>query len=285
MHGLGDNLFQRMVLDALQWEGVYLVTPWPELYADMPIRCVRPNTKLRTQAKNVARRGARWAAAPRDARVVRWHYQQQPGSILESLFRELGEAPRYVKPRPFPVAPAGLPGPAVFLRPSTVRAEWPAESRNPAPEYLAHGAAILRGAGLRVHGFADLHGLEERLTGGPQPVTDTAYYAGEFDTPHLFGALAGSVVALGGVGWLAPAALTFGVPLLLVFGGWGGSNSPERIFGPMVDSSKVTMAVPDELCMCHSAVHACKKSIRGFDEIARDFAARHVRREPVDLVA
>ena len=55
MHGLGDNIYQRAHVRQAVANGseIYLTTPWPQLYADLPgVRCVRPNSHLRTQAKN-----------------------------------------------------------------------------------------------------------------------------------------------------------------------------------------------------------------------------------------
>ncbi len=63
MKGLGDNIYQRAFVQQIR-RPVFLETPWPELYQDMPhVQCVRPSTKLRTQAKNIARQ-SRWARPP-----------------------------------------------------------------------------------------------------------------------------------------------------------------------------------------------------------------------------
>ena len=51
MHGMGDNLYQRAVIR--QVGPVFLHTPWPQLYADIPnVTCLKTGTRLRTQAKN-----------------------------------------------------------------------------------------------------------------------------------------------------------------------------------------------------------------------------------------
>ncbi len=288
MHGLGDNLYQRAVLRALGWEGVYLATPWPELYADMPIKCVRPNTKLRTQGKNVRRQPASsWHAAPAGATVRRWHYAARKGvSITEALLDDLGEARRPAEFVPPPVG-AFTPGgsPYVFFRPATIRAEWRADARNPDPQYLARGVAAAVEAGLRAYGFADLHGRDEWLAPGPQPRLDGRWYAGEVHPADLMGAFARAACAVGGPGWVVPAALTFGTPLLLVFGGWGADNGPERLLGPLVGGHRIFPAMPDEFCRCSSWGHACNKTISGFDHDARLFATRFADRRSADLAA
>ena len=59
MHGMGDCLHQRAIVREYMHAGpVYLQTPWPELYHDLRgprLKLLRPDTRLRTQAKNAAR--------------------------------------------------------------------------------------------------------------------------------------------------------------------------------------------------------------------------------------
>lgn len=50
MMGLGDNIYARAFIR--QYPGAYLETPWPQLYSDIDVKCVRPTTQLRTQSKN-----------------------------------------------------------------------------------------------------------------------------------------------------------------------------------------------------------------------------------------
>lgn len=68
MYGLGDNIMQRpFVRAAAEREGqVFLQTPWPELYADLPkVKPVRSMTRLRTQQKNERRVSPNlWARCP-----------------------------------------------------------------------------------------------------------------------------------------------------------------------------------------------------------------------------
>ncbi|MEX7116550.1 hypothetical protein AB2C39_35410, partial [Pseudomonas aeruginosa] len=53
MLGLGDSIYSRAFLR--KYPGAFLETPWPELYLDLDVKCVRPATQLRTQAKNIQR--------------------------------------------------------------------------------------------------------------------------------------------------------------------------------------------------------------------------------------
>lgn len=262
MHGLGDNLYQRAVLRRYCAERgpVYLSTPWPQLYADLPeVRCVRPATRLRTQRKNAARHDLAWQRAPVAARPRRWHYVSRPGSLLDALCTDLGIAPEAIDFNGPPVPSEPRP-PYVVVRPATVRQEWPAAARNPRPEYLAQAAAAARRRGLRIVSVADLaEGQEWALA--PLPDADETYHAGELPLEWLLGLVAGAAGVIGGVGWLLPAALAYRVPMLLIYGGAGGHHGPERILDPRMDTSHIEQALPAAFCRCKDHGHACDKTI------------------------
>ncbi|MFV9518296.1 hypothetical protein ACNUIO_32860 [Pseudomonas aeruginosa] len=48
LHSIPGHLLRK-------YPGAFLETPWPELYLDLDVKCVRPATQLRTQAKNIQR--------------------------------------------------------------------------------------------------------------------------------------------------------------------------------------------------------------------------------------
>lgn len=269
MHGLGDNLYQRAVLRTLGGE-VFLETPWPQMYADMPqVRCVRPGTRLRTQAKNAARRDldGLWhrLRATERIRRRRWHYVRYPGSLLEALFFDLRRTqPETVDFSGPAVAPESWPKPYVVVRPATVRREWPAASRNPRPEYLAQAAEAARSAGFSVISVADLvEGQEWALD--PLPVADKTYHAGELPLERLLALVAGAAGLIGGVGWLVPAAVAYQVPLLLIYGGAGGWHGPQRILDRRMKTDRITQALPDAFCRCKSHEHDCNKTITNLE--------------------
>lgn len=79
MLGLGDNIYARAFVK--KHLGAYLETPWPQLYADIDVKCVRPSTQLRTQAKNVQRQ-AQWHK-PFGGGQFRIAYGQMP--IIQGL--------------------------------------------------------------------------------------------------------------------------------------------------------------------------------------------------------
>lgn len=273
MHGLGDNLYQRAVLAALE-RPVHLVTSWPQFYADLPhVRCVKPGpVRLRTQTRNSNETPARlWSPAPVGAERIRWHYVHRDGvSILEALCAGLGVDPARVQMSGPPVPPSPILGPYIVVRPATVRREWRADSRNPDPVYIARAAEAARAWGWKVVSLADLHVSEEWAL-DPVPPADVVRHRGEGGAMGALSILAGAEAVVGGVGWIVPAALAYRRRLLLIYGGWGGHNGPGRIFGRHVDTSRVWQATPDNFCLCTSNSHDCDKRITDFEGVLSEF--------------
>ena len=254
MLGLGDSIYQRAFLKQYR-EPVYLRTPWPELYRDLPnIRCMHTRTILRTQNKNVERNHEWWMRAGHPNIQVR--YGTQP--IIPSMQQCFGFAPSKFDLPDFGSVQSDI-GYAV-VRPVTRRKEWMAKSRNPDPTYVAEAASILHQAGFKVVSVADLEEGEEWAV-GELPEADVTYHKGELDTPQLMALIQGASVVVGGVGWIVPAAIAAKVPAWIICGGQGGYNSPEKITSPLMDLSKIEFALPDNFCKCTSPQHTCDKHI------------------------
>lgn len=268
MKGLGDNIYQRAFIRQLPGR-VWLETPWPELYRDMPhVRFVRPATDLRTQAKNIARH-AGWVSPPRGLGQLSIRYGA-PGIYngMRNSFR--------VQPGPLDLpdfGPAPVAGRYVLVRPVTVRAEWRADTRNPLPEYIANAAAEMRRRGYQVVSVADLQpGQEWALD--PLPEADVRYHAGELPVDQLLALLQGAAAVIGGIGWIVPASIAAGVPAWIVCGGQGGYNAPELITDRAMDTSRLTFAVPDNFCRCTERQHTCDKRIQNYDQRFAEWADR-----------
>lgn len=274
MHGLGDNLYQRSIAKFIKGP-IHLQTPWPQIYADLPnVICVRPNTKLRTQAKNEAASAALFGQCVGPAKQVRWHYTNDVKlSILQSLMQQI-EAKQFDLRGPV-FAGIGIKEPYIVVRPVCLRREWTSDSRNPLPQYIAAAIEHLR-KDFTIVSVADLlDGHEWALD--PLPHADIKFHAGELNVEKLLGLVQHSAAMVGGVGWIVPAALAYSVPLFLIYGGWGHSNGPHRLFGPGVDASFIDQVMPDVFCACNSNRHLCDKRIASLDDRARAFAARLVR--------
>jgi hypothetical protein len=237
---------------------VWLSTPWPQLVADLPVRCVRIETALRTQVRNMAQ-VANWATPPRGLTAHPVTYTGRAGTMLQGLCDALGvQTDRLTFDLPA-FAPDRKRPPYIVIRPATLRTEWPAASRNPLPEYLAVAAERLR-KDFHIVSVADLKpGVEWPVL--PLPYADETLHAGELGVEQLLALIAGAAGVVGGVGWLVPAAVAYRVPLFLIYGGWGRDNGPDRIFDARMPAGLVHEAIPERFCRCADRNHACDRRI------------------------
>lgn len=256
MRGLGDSVYSRAFVKKLP-KPVYLDTPWPELYQDLPdVHFIRPVTPLRTQSKNIARHN-NWVMPPgkQPARHIRYGTE----GIIPGMIASFGVMPGAFDLPPLPPSPES--GGYVVVRPATVRSEWRADTRNPDPQYIYDAAREARARGYRVISVADLKDGEEWLVGF-RPKADVNYLHGELPVEQLLSLVANASAVIGGIGWLVPAALAARVPAWIICGGQGGFNSPHQI---CPSGSTITFAVPDNFCRCKLKQHNCDKRISDYE--------------------
>lgn len=263
MKGLGDNIYQRAFIKNAG-QDVYLDTPWPELYHDLPhVHFVQPQTKLRTQAKNVRRnRMMKWERMPRGPlRSIRYGAE----GIYAGMAKSFGWQ---AAPMDLPdFGPSPVNGQYIVVRPVTVRAEWAAQARNPLPEYVAEAARLARERGFRVISVADIEpGKEWALD--PMPNYDIAFHSGELSVSELLALVQCAAGVIGGIGWIVPAGMASGTPTLAICGGQGGYNHPQKLTQGWQAVGNVAFCEPDHLCMCTQRDHSCSKLISGFTEKA-----------------
>lgn len=260
MHGLGDTIYLRAFVKALlERDDVYLATPWPEIFADLPVRCVKKRTVMRTQVKNIAASSYTWHKEPASCRRLAAGYDLRRESIWEGFQRTLG-----VSPDGFDLPPANSRGACAVVRPVTVRREFPWTARNPDPAYVAMAAAALADE-TYVVSVADLQDGEEWLDGAAPPCHASLH--GGVPLGALLGLVSNATALVGGVGWLLPAAIASGVPMLCIAGGQGGMNAPEKVG----TAKNVTWAIPDNYDRGLEPQAACDKTISRFTEILTDW--------------
>lgn len=264
MYGLGDNIYQRSILREVRGQ-VYLYTTWPQLYSDLErVKCVRPKTKLRTQLKNLNRQpDSVWHIAP-SYPSVKMSYNSinlSNGTILGSMEKKIGVEPKIFDLPKF--SELDIPRPYAVVRPVTVRSEWYNIARGPALEYICTASGILMNNGYHVVSVADIAEKEwcEQL-----PKCNTAFNNGELNFEKLMGLIQHAAVVVGGVGWIVPACIAAGVPLVTILGGQGGHNAPEKITGAPMNLEKTSFIRPDDYCMCTDTRHCCNKTITNFKE-------------------
>ncbi len=146
--GLGDCLYLRPVLRWLPHNNLYLETPWPQVFQDMPkIQMVRAkHLHLRTQRDNVMR-GYNWADNKAEPDITLGFYDLRQYSITGYYCDTiLGMQPSWfdnsmtLKTEWVDQAKRLLERAGgrkiALIRPNTLRAEWPCPARNPKTEYL-----------------------------------------------------------------------------------------------------------------------------------------------------
>jgi hypothetical protein len=265
--GLGDNIYARAFVKTLvQKHDLYLATPWPELYEDLPVRFVRAETNLRTQAKNIARQSREFHQVPPRTSGIHPAYGSRElldGGLIHGLQRHFGcEPAAWDLPLFENVIEAKKP--ICVVRPATVRSEWTATARNPRPEYIAEVVERIRDRYFVVS-VADLQGTAEYAL-EPMPYADLKLHAGELNVKHLLGLIQAADIVIGGVGWIVPACIASHTRLICVLGGNGGYNAPERITDPRMDLSRAHFVRPDDYCMCARMQHNCDKRISNLDQ-------------------
>lgn len=272
MGGIGDSIYQRPFVRALAAEHgeVWLSTPWPELFRDIGgLRFVKPERMgLRTQQKNIERQAGIWVDPPANAMtlVLRYKLKEPKRTILQELE---GQVPldagllRFDLPD-FGPPPVELGRPYAVVRPVTSRREWLNPARNPRPEYVTEAARLLRAEGYAVVCVADVDGKNEWLD-LPLPIADRYLLRGELGPAELMALVQHASVAVGGVGWIVPAALAAGTPLICIGGGQGGYNAPEILTDPRLDLSRARFLLPEHYCRCTERFHDCPKEISEFE--------------------
>lgn len=277
MGGLGDCIYQRPFVRALasRFARMWLRTPWPQLYADLPnVQPVKwDGLALRTQAANQDGWGGEWAKRPPRSvpRIfLRYGFQWPDVPLMDELAASVGLGPDDVADLTFDLpdlgpSPVQADRPVAVIRPVTLRREWRNAARNPDPTYIVLAAQILRRAGYHVVSVADVDGEAEWFVGEP-PEAGTTLHAGELNVAELLALVAHADVAVGGVGWIVPAAIASGTPLVAVGGGQGATNAMEAVTDArLMATDRAHFIEPDDFCRCDAADHAdCPKTIADF---------------------
>ena len=287
MKGLGDNIFQRHIIKALTSTGnrVWINTPWPELYYDLPnIQFLKRSTELRTQKKNLLKvPESVWSTShPGDCRMINLHYgarELKNGSIIKAMEAKAGFK---LNVTDFDLSSfGGLPGavtsngrPVAVVRPVTVRKEWNNPARNPLPEYVSECAEGLMKRGYWVISVADLEAGKEWLL-GDDPPCHQKFHNGELGIVELMGLIEDAAMVVGGVGWIVPACIALKTPLFCILGGQGGHNAPGVITDRRMNLSRIRFATPDNFCRCVSMTHFCNKKITNLQYSFTRFLSRY----------
>jgi hypothetical protein len=268
--GLGDAIYIRpAIADTARLRTVFLETPWPELYEDLPLHFVRGEKGLRLQMRNVRRQPeSRWVEPPHGIPKVALGYgpieletRNVFAAMAVKLPVRLGRSPVWDLPAlgecPFDTGGA----PLALIRPVLRRLEWDNEARNPKAEYVAEIAGDLKDRGFAVVVVCDIQTDRELLDHGIMPPHNLALTHGELNTRQLLATVRDAAVVVGGVGWIVPAAIALHTPTFIVLGGNGGMNAPRVLLDPRMKVDRIGFAIPKDFCRCMDMHHSCNKTI------------------------
>lgn len=265
MHGLGDNIYQRSFVREIK-DDVYLITSWPQLYKDLPnVYPVKPFMKLRTQRKNVLRQPSNiWSKRPNQSsrKIGYGGITLRNGSILKAMKMQFKTDAKIFD---LPVFEKPLVGSKKYavIRPVTVRKEWRNEARGPLSEYISIACEKLKKLGYKTVSIADLEDGEEWAI--ELPDCDLKFNNGELLFEDIMSLVQNASVVVGGVGWIVPASVAYGTPLITILGGHGAHNAPEKITGEPMNLKNVMWIYSDNYCMCSDILHRCNKKITDFE--------------------
>lgn len=271
-HGLGDNLHQRAIVRQLLATGndVWIETPWPSVYWDLPVHTVAKSSALRTQAKNLTREADRFSKepVPHDAEVIQLRYTgegvRRAGSVLAAMSCP-GFDPAVADFRlPVPedwlqvaietVSSAGWEShrPLLLYRPLVERTEFGSGVlRN--PDYAAY-AALFKSIRSKyfVVSVADLEPDKEWIV-GERIETDARFHRGELSFEALAGLASLADLVFCSPGFATVLAQAVETPCVTVFGGYERGDS----FSAGARHSPYLAIEPAEACACFNG--ACPK--------------------------
>lgn len=267
MHnGFGDAIYHRSVIQALHHtEDSYLACAWPQIYGDLGIPLVRAVSGLAWPNENMAAHPSAYVPRPdrakeRDLRINRFRGLLRSNSMLELMAKVAG-----VEVQGFSL-PALPPSPVkadriAMIRPVTLRADWPHQSRNPLPDYMVQAAQMLIEAEYHVVSVAAVGPIEPYLS--TPPSAHTRFDNGQLGPLELLSLTAAASLVVTGPGWAVPAALACRTPLIVIGGGAGATNGPQALVPKWYDGD-VTWIKPKHFCICPHKRHACRKEIPDF---------------------
>lgn len=266
MHGMGDCLHQRAIVREYIHAGpVYLRTPWPELYHDLcgpRLKLIRPDTRLRTQAKNAALAEFDNEPLPRNAGVISVKYPpsavRSSRGVLAAMAAQCGvpHARNFALPVPADWTHGlDLPTdrPVLVYRPLVERREWTGcAARNPESRaYVEVFRAIRDVLGAFVVSVADIETGAEWIT-SDDICADITLHRGELGIRALCALWRDASLIYSAPGFALVMAQAIGRPVVSLFGGYEKAYS-------FRDDAMTCKIEPDDPCDCFTHTHGCGK--------------------------
>jgi len=277
MQGIGDTIYSRPFVKMLIQDGhaVYLKTVLPELFSDLPVKFIDPGlSDYRTQKKAQLTSTVKYASRNKFDREINPFYGhaelKRHGIVAHTELafgyeagstKPIFDLPRFHVKLPY----EQIKGKKIaVIKPVTLRKEWLCSSRAPEPEYVGWCSRMLRDSGYFVISIADCEEGEEWLDGS-EPFAHLKLHKGELGLTGTLGLLQNTSIAVGGSGFIIPAAIAAKTNLFVVFGGRGRYDNPHKVFDLRMNMKKIGWALPTSFCRCSAMEHDCDKTIKDLD--------------------
>lgn len=276
--GFGDAIYSRpFVKKALTVYGdVFLETCWPEVFSDLNLNFVRPQTTLRTQARNVEKQTGVYVEAPNDAQSIQLRYRPNDiaryglmGSLRASAPWMAAYDKLHLDLPTYHMDISGRRKPVAIIRPVTVRKEWNASARNCDPTYIQHTIHELNDRGFETILLHDVDGENETFV-GDKPVGAHGEMIGP-PTEALISNCQHADLLVGPVGWIVPFGYASKVPTLVVHGGMASRNAPVYLSPDFHPHNYVVHITPDKYSSSERGEP--DKTISNFERKLADFLA------------
>ena len=273
---MGDVIHQRSIIRQYLAKGreVWLETPWPQVYHDLPVKLVPKNTTLRTQVKNQQRERRSYQRLHHVPPSVERLGINYPPALVREHGSVLGAMSAVAK---VPVGDFRLPIPAAWrekadawirkwkpdkplmiYRPLVERTEWGGcAARNPDVGHYDALYAQIRDA-FFVVSVADLVPGKEWLAAEQMASTgDVQAHNGEMDFETLAALTEMASLVFCSPGFAAVLGQAVGTPTVVVSGGYEDGTS----FSAGAKLTPTLAIAPIDACNCFRHNHDCPKEI------------------------
>lgn len=284
MAGLGDNLYIRPFIRDLvkQGEHIALQTAYPDLFSDMGLRIVRPQTGHANAMKSIRQWGDRhnWRGAPdvspgiKKVPTVIGYDPESFVSITQQIEKRFPIARDYLFNLPDVKSDMEpLPPKIAIIRPLVKREGFDVPARDPLNEYILKAELRLRQAGFVTIGIASI-GYGE-VAAAEMPKFDVDFTKGQlplFEVINLF-RKASAVVAGPGFAQLMGVAAN-GPQVMSLWGNRGALDNPNRIFDHRMAVQNLWEFRPQWPCPHSTPTCECDKTVYRFDEWLEQFVLK-----------
>lgn len=272
MHGLGDNIHQRAIMNKLRPHyDIWLETSWPVIYHDMPdVKLLKKSSGLRTQTKNSDRENHRFSPpiGCYDRNLKIWYRPddvRRHGGVLSAMMNNCQVSPQEPD-YDFPtlkewrlaahhiIKAWNTDKPILIYRPLIIRKEWGGcERRNPDIETYYELLKSIRDKFFVVSVADTVDGVEWIVSKDIE--ADIEFHHGELPIEILSALVEQAELTYNSPGFMSILSKSVGTPNICVFGGYENSKSFSAGSSPYLGID------PINSCQCFSHTHSCDKRI------------------------